>query len=76
MSSKKVDFTIGRAERGEKPVSVEMDRFVEGTEPETTKTFRLPVRLSRALKLHAVQTGQTEKEILIRLLSEYLEDKL
>ena len=76
MSSKKADFTIGRAERGEKPVSVEMDRFVEGTEPETTKTFRLPVRLSRALKLHAVQTGQTEKEILIRLLSEYLQGKL
>ena len=52
-----------------------MDRFVAGAEPETTKTFRMPVRLSRKLKIHAAQTGQTEKEILIRLLSEYLEDK-
>jgi hypothetical protein len=73
MSEKK--FTIARSERraGEAPVDVE--RFVAGTEPETTKTFRIPMRLSRKLKIHAAQTGQTEKEILIRLLAEYLEDK-
>jgi hypothetical protein len=52
-----------------------VDRVVEGVEPETTKTFRIPVRLSRALKIHAAQTGQTEKEIITRLIAEYLADK-
>jgi len=35
----------------------------------------MPVRLSRALKIHAVQTGQTEKDILTRLIAEYLDTK-
>jgi hypothetical protein len=75
VSSHKADFTLGRAERGAPPAAVDVDRVVEGVEPETTKTFRLPVRLSRALKIHAAQTGQTEKEILTRLIAEYLADK-
>ena len=73
MSEKK--FTIARPERRAEATSSEVDRLVAGAEPETTKTFRIPVRLSRKLKIHAAQTGQTEKEILIRLISEYLEDK-
>jgi len=44
-------------------------------EPETTKTFRMPISLSRKLRIRAAETGQTEKEILIRLISDYLESK-
>jgi hypothetical protein len=29
----------------------------------------------RDLKIHAAQTGQTEKEIITRLIAEYLADK-
>jgi hypothetical protein len=67
-------FTLNRAERQTTPDPEHVERFVEGQEPEaeTTKTFRLPLSLSRKFKLHAVQTGQTEKEILVRLISDYL----
>jgi len=75
VSSRKAAFQIGRAERGDQPAPADVDRVVEGVEPETTKTFRIPVRLSRALKIHAAQTGQTEKEIITRLIAEYLADK-
>ena len=74
MSDKKDSFTIERAERRKSTDTDQVDEFVSGTEPETTKTFRLPVRLSRALKVHAAQTGQNEKDILIRLIEEYLQD--
>jgi hypothetical protein len=74
VTRKKDVFKIGRAARGGPPAPVDIDRLVEGIEPETTKTFRIPVRLSRALKIHAAQTGQTEKEILTRLLAEYLDN--
>jgi len=70
MSEKK--FSITRSERRAETASVDVDRFVEGAEPETTKTFRIPIRLSRKLRIHAAETDQTEKEILIRLISEYL----
>lgn len=73
MSEKK--FTIARPERRAEAAPPDMDRLVAGAEPETTKTFRIPVRLSRKLKIHAAQTGQTEKEILIRLIADYLENK-
>jgi hypothetical protein len=73
MSEKK--FTIARSERRAEAGSTDIDRFIAGTEPETTKTFRMPVRLSRKLKIHAAETGQTEKDILIRLLTDYLENK-
>ena len=73
MSEKK--FTIARPERRTEAASTDVDRLVAGAEPETTKTFRIPLRLSRKLKIHAAETGQTEKEILIRLIAEYLESK-
>jgi len=73
MSEKK--FTIARSERRAETGSADVDRFIAGAEPETTKTFRIPVRLSRKLKIHAAETGQTEKDILIRLLTDYLENK-
>jgi hypothetical protein len=79
MSPKK--FTLARTPRdtaspqGEEPAPerAHVDQFVAGSEPETTKTFRIPVSLSRRLRIHAAQTGQTEKEILIRLIMEYLD---
>jgi hypothetical protein len=73
MSEKK--FSIARSEKRAEAASADVDRFIEGAEPETTKTFRIPIRLSRKLRIHAAETGQTEKEILIRLISDYLESK-
>jgi hypothetical protein len=69
----KSKFSIARSER--KAPAKDLDQFVAGVEPEVTKTFRIPVRLSRKLKIHAAQTDQTEKDILIRLLTEYLDSK-
>ena len=79
MSPKK--FTLARTPRdaaspqGQEPEPEisHVDQFVAGSEAETTKTFRMPVSLSRRLRIHAAQTGQTEKEILIRLIIEYFD---
>lgn len=72
MSNKK-NFTISRNEQSINNDSNEIDSFVSGQEIETTKTFRLPIRLSKSLKIHAAKIGQTEKDILVRLISDYLE---
>lgn len=72
MNSQK-KFSMGRTEKKAETSVVEVDQFVSGKEPETTKTFRLPIRLSRALRIRAAQTGQTEKDILVRLIEEYLD---
>ena len=74
-------FTLGRTprepasprERQAETEAAQVDHFVAAREPETTKTFRIPLSLSRRLRVHAAQTGQTEKEILIRLIMEYLD---
>ena len=79
MTTKK--FTLGRTpretgspgERQSEAETAQVDHFVAAREPETTKTFRMPLSLSRRLRIHAAQTGQTEKEILIRLITEYLD---
>lgn len=73
MSNKK-NFSISRNEQSINDDSNEIDSFVSGQEAETTKTFRLPIRLSRSLKIHAAKTGQTEKDIIVRLISDYLEN--
>lgn len=64
--------------------SRKMDEFVETggvaataaatveTEREVTKTFRIPESLGRRLKVHAAQTGQKEKDILVDLIAGYL----
>ena len=41
-------------------------------EREVTKTFRIPESLERRLKVHAGQTGQKEKKILVTLISNHL----
>jgi hypothetical protein len=43
-------------------------------EREVTKFFRLPESLGRRLKVHATQTGQKEKDILTRLIADYLDE--
>lgn len=62
-----------------------MDEFVEtggmataatdANEREVTKTFRIPESLGRRLKVHAAQTGQKEKDILVDLIAGYLIEK-
>ena len=62
--------------------SRKMDEFVETggvaatatveTEREVTKTFRIPESLGRRLKVHAAQTSQKEKDILVDLIAGYL----
>ena len=47
-----------------------------GNEFEVTKTFRIPGSLGRRLKVHPVQTGQKEKDILIRLMTTYIDESL
>lgn len=49
------------------------DVVLEG-ERDVTKTFRLPESLGRRLKVHAAKTGQKEKDILISLISNYLNE--
>ena len=61
-----------------------MDEFVETgeitaaagatieNEREVTKTFRIPESIGHRLKVHAVQTGQKEKDILVDLITNYL----
>ena len=44
-------------------------------EREVTKTFRIPESLGRRLKVHAAQTGQKEKDILVGLIAGYLGEK-
>jgi t-SNARE complex subunit (syntaxin) len=55
-----------------------LDTFVEtgaDQERQVTKTFRIPESLGRRLKVHAAQTGQKEKTILVNLITGYLVDK-
>ena len=73
MSERK--YSIARSDRRREAAPSDVDRIVEGVEPETTKTFRIPLRLSRKLKIRAAEMGTTEKEILIRLIADYLEAK-
>jgi hypothetical protein len=48
--------------------------FVSGMPRETTKTFRMPEDLAYCLKKYAVETRQTEKDILIDLISTHLKN--
>ena len=64
-----------------------MDEFVETgsvtttattiaieNEREVTKTFQIPESLGCRLKVRAAQTGQKEKDILVDLISNYLNE--
>ena len=73
MSTKKDAFQIDLT-RKERPSSTErLEHFIYDQEPETQLAVRIPTRLCTALKIHAVQTGQTQKQIITRLIAEYLD---
>ena len=48
------------------------ESYVSGMPRETTKTFRMPEDLAYSLKKHAVETRQTEKDILVNLVTKHL----
>lgn len=48
--------------------------FLSGMPRETTKTFRMPEDLAYLLKKYAVETRQTEKDILVNLVSAHLKN--
>ena len=54
------------------PMTEVMDRFVAGTEPMTTMTFQLPIRLQRVLKQAALDRQTTVKALLIELIEGHL----
>ena len=54
------------------PLTEVMDRFVNGTEPMTTMTFQLPLRLQRVLKQAALDRQTTVKALLIELIERHL----
>lgn len=75
MSKSKEAFTfpskkqsLGGAEASQEKI----EQFISGEEAETTKTFRLPVSLGKRLRIVAAQLGQTEKEILTRLIADFV----
>lgn len=49
-----------------------LDAFIQGQEPEGQLAVRMPLRLLQTLKVHAARTHQTQKEIVVRLIEEYL----
>ncbi len=67
MTTKK--FTLGRTPREtashsgrpQETDAAHVDHFVAAREPETTKTFRIPLSLSRRLRIHAAQTGKQKR---------------
>ena len=58
---------VAQQERSADESKVEIER-------EVTKTFRLPESLGRRLKVYAARTGQKEKDILICLIADYLDE--
>ncbi len=75
-TANKKNFTLARVRRDAgrtDKVSTEeqIDQFIAGAEPITTFTFQLPIRLHKWLKMHATETSQSVREILVRLLEDY-----
>lgn len=73
MSTKKELFQIDLTRKEHPPMADErLEQFIQDQEPETQLAVRIPTRLCVALKIHAAQTRQTQKEIIARLIEEYL----
>jgi hypothetical protein len=73
MNMSKKEFSIGKKSReDEVRIQAVAESFVSGMPRETTKTFRMPEDLAYSLKKHAVETRQTEKDILVHLVSAHL----
>lgn len=73
MSPKKAAFQIDLTRKERPAPSTRLEQFIADQEPETQLAVRVPTRLCLALKLHAVQTRQTQKQIVTRLIADYLE---
>jgi hypothetical protein len=75
MNMTKKDFQIGKkTKEDEIRIQSVAESFVSGMPRETTKTFRMPEDLAYSLKKHAVETRQTEKDILVNLVSSHLKN--
>jgi hypothetical protein len=71
MAKGAADFTLDRT-LPQRAASTPLDEFIQGQEPEGQLAVRVPLRLLQILKIHAAQTHQTQKEIVIRLIEAYL----
>lgn len=75
--TEKKSFTMKRAASTSSEVeNARADDFIQrGGEPEVTKTFRLPERLAHKLKVYAATHKVKEKDLISRILDEWLADK-
>ena len=48
--------------------------FVHGKEPTRAKTFNLPIRLAHKLRIVAAKRNQTDTEIIVGLIEQFLQD--
>lgn len=71
MAKTAVDFTLDRTTPPARALTP-LEQFIQGQEPEGQLAVRMPLRLLQGLKVHAVHTHQTQKEIVTRLIAEYL----
>jgi len=71
MAKGAADFTLDRT-TPERAALTPLEAFIQGQEPEGQLAVRLPLRLLQTLKVHAARTHQTQKEIVMRLIEEYL----
>lgn len=70
MSKKSFDIT-GKKKHEENESAQKMDKFVSGSETQTTMTVQIPERLKLALKWDALTNHTTIKKRLILILESY-----
>ena len=71
MAKAVADFTLDRT-MPQRAASTPLGEFIQGQEPEGQLAVRVSLRLLQTLKVHAARTHQTQKEIVMRLIEEYL----
>lgn len=71
MAKGAADFTLDRT-MPQRATPTPLEEFIQGQEPAGQLAVRVPLRLLQTLKVHAARTHQTQKEIVIRLIEEYL----
>jgi hypothetical protein len=49
--------------------------FVHGKEPTRAKTFNLPIRLAHKLRIVSARRNQTDTEIIVGLIEQFLQDE-
>ena len=73
MTNKKETFQIDLTRKERSSIDENLEQFIQDQEPEMQLAVRIPARLCTALKIHAAQTRQTQKQIIVRLIEDYLE---